>query len=150
MSYLLTAVFENGFCELYLPSVDNKKVPLEIKPYISGRDDDIILPVEVWDGVWTMSGQGQFVIMQNEKPIDSITFSQGVFVNCEFPDGQVFSITVKEIGEGDTNFKKYLLSSGTKKITIGKDGSNAICYSNKFVSPKHAEISISGDGAVIK
>ena len=150
MNYLLTAVFENGFCELYLPSVDNKKVPLEIKPYISGRDEDIILPVEVWDGVWTMSGQGQFVIMQNEKPIDSITFSQGVFVNCEFPDGQVFSITVKEIGEGDTNFKKYLLSSGTKKITIGKDGSNAICYSNKFVSPKHAEISISGDGAVIK
>ena len=129
MSYLLTAVFENGFCELYLPSVDNKKVPLEIKPYISGRDDDIILPVEVWDGVWSMSGQGQFVIMQNEKPIDSITFSQGVFVNCEFPDGQVFSITVKEIGEGDTNFKKYLLNSGTKKITIGKNinkiGANA-------------------------
>lgn len=150
MSYLLTAVFENGFCELYLPSVDNKKVPLEIKPYISGRDDDIILPVEVWDGVWTMSGQGQFVIMQNEKPVDSITFSQGVFVNCEFPDGQVFSITIKEIGEGDTNFKKYLVNSSQKNITIGKDGSNTICYPNKFVSPKHAEISISDDRAVIR
>ena len=53
MSYLLTAVFENGFCELYLPSVDNRKVALEIKPYISGRDEDIILPLEVWDNVRT-------------------------------------------------------------------------------------------------
>jgi len=151
MSFLLTAVFENGFCELYLPSVDNKKVPLEIKPYISGRDEDIILPVEVWDGVWTLSGQGKFVITRDEKPVDSITFSEGVFVNCEFPDGQVFSITIKEIGEGDTNFRKYLLTNDSAKtITIGKDGSNTVCYSNKFVSPKHAEISITGNVAKIK
>ena len=151
MSYLLTAVFENGFCELYLPSVDNRKMPLEIKPYISGRDDDIILPIEVWDGVWTLSGQGQFVIMQNEKPVDQITFSEGLFVNCEFPDGQVFSLTVKEVGEGDTQFKKYLLKSGTQStVTIGKDASNMICYGNKFVSPKHAQIEITPDSAVLK
>ena len=151
MSYLLTAVFENGFCELYLPSVDNKKVPLEIKPYISGRDDDIILPVEVWDGVWTLSGHGQFVIMQNEKPVEQITFTEGLFVNCEFPDGQVFSLTVKEVGEGDTQFKKYLLKAGAQStVTIGKDASNMICYGNKFVSPKHAQIEITSDSAVLK
>ena len=151
MSYLLTAVFENGFCELYLPSVDNRKVPLEIKPYISGRDDDIILPVEVWDGVWTLSGQGQFVITQNEQPVEQITFKEGLFVNCEFPDGQIFSLTVKEVGEGDNQFKKYLLKPDSKgKITIGKDSSNSICYANKFVSPKHAEIVITDEGAILK
>ena len=151
MSYLLTAVFENGFCEMYLPSVDNRKVPLEIKPYISGRDDDIILPVEVWDGVWTMSGQGEFVITQNEKAIDSITLSEGMFVNCEFPDGQVFSLTAKEVTEGDTQFGKYLLKQGAQSvISIGKDASNTICYDNKFVSPKHAQINISAGKASIK
>ncbi|MCR5356496.1 MAG: type VII secretion protein EssC [Lachnospiraceae bacterium] len=151
MSYLLTAVFENGFCELYLPSVDNRKVPLEIKPYISGRDDDIILPVEVWDGVWTLSGQGKFVITQNEQPVEQITFKEGLFVNCEFPDGQIFSLTVKEVGEGDNQFKKYLLKPDSKgKVTIGKDSSNSICYANKFVSPKHAEISLTDGGAVIR
>lgn len=151
MSFLLTAVFENGFCELYLPSVDNKKVPVEIKPYVSGRDDDIILPLEVWDGVWTLSGQGNFVITQNEKPVDSVTLAEGLFVNCEFPDGQVFSLTAQEVTSGNTQFKKYLLKADAQgKITIGKDTSNMICYANKFVSPRHAEIAISGDGAVIK
>ncbi len=148
MNYLLTAVFENGFCELYLPSVDNKKVPLEIKPYISGRDDDIILPVEVWDGVWTLSGQGSFVIMQDEKPVESVTLKEGLFVNCEFPDGQVFSLTAQAVTEGNTQFKKYLVKSD--RITIGKDASNTISFGNKFVSPKHAEISISGGSATIK
>ncbi len=151
MSYLLTAVFENGFCELYLPSVDNKKVPLEIKPYISGRDDDITLPLEVWDNVWTMSGQGAFVITQEEKPVDTITIKEGLFVNCELPDGQIFSLTAKEVGEGDTQFSKYLLKSGgNTTVSIGKDESNMICYANKFVSPKHAQISISSGSATIK
>ena len=127
MSYLLTAVFENGFCELYLPSVDNKKVPLEIKPYISGRDDDITLPLEVWDGVWTMSGQGAFVITQDEKPVETITVKEGLFVNCELPDGQIFSLTAKEVGEGDTRFSKYFLKAGgNNTVTIGKDESNIL------------------------
>ena len=151
MSYLLTAVFENGFCELYLPSVDNKKVPVEIKPYISGRDEDIILPLEVWDGEWTLSGQGAFVITRDEKPVDPVAIKEGLFVNCELPDGQVFSLTAKEVGEGDTQFKKYLLKTGgDATVTIGKDESNMICYANKFVSPKHAQISIAAGSATIK
>lgn len=151
MSFLLTAVFENGFCELYLPSVDNKKVPLEIKPYISGRDEDVILPLEVWDGVWTMTGGGMYEITQNEKPVDTITLAEGLFVNCEFPDGQVFSLTAKKITEGDSQFKKYLIKADAQSaITIGNVDSNTICYANKFVSPKHAEIILTSDGAKIK
>ncbi len=148
MSYLLTAVFENGFCELYLPSVDNRKLPLEIKPYITGRDDDVILPLEVWDGVWTLSGQNRFVITKGEQPVESVTLQEGLFVNCELPDGQVFSLTAEEVTEGNTQFKKYLIKGD--KVTIGNDPGNAVCYPNKFVSPKHAEIAISGESAVIK
>ena len=150
MSYLLTVVFQNGFCELYLPSVDNRKVPLEIKPYITGRDDDVILPVEVWDGVWTMSGQGNFVITQNENKVDKVTISDGLFVNCVLPDKQVFSLTEQKVTEGNTQFRKYLLKTDPQGIiSIGKDASNMISYDNKFVSPKHAQISISGDSAVL-
>ncbi len=151
MSYLLTTVFENGFCELYLPSVNNKKIPQEIKPFISGRNEDIILPLEVWDDVWTLNGNGQFVILQNEKKVDSVELKEGLFVNCEFPDGQVFSLTAEEVTEGNTQFKKYLLKADAEnRITIGSDQGNAVSYGNKFVSPKHAEIRISGGGAVIK
>ncbi|MBE5860523.1 MAG: type VII secretion protein EssC [Butyrivibrio sp.] len=151
MSFLLTAVFENGFCELYLPDVDNKKVPLEIKPYISGRDEDVILPVEVWDGVWTLTGGGKYVITQNEKKVEKVTIADGMFLNCEFKDGQVFSLTAEEVAEGNTQFKKYFINPGSRiEIGIGKDGSNQISYNNKFVSPKHAQISFTGDGAILK
>lgn len=151
MSFLLTTVFENGFCELYLPDVDNKKVPLEIKPYISGRNDDVILPLEVWDGVWTLTGDAGYVIKQNEVPVDKITVTDGLFVNCEFKDGQVFSLTAEEVGEGNTQFKKYFLNTNNQAVIgIGKDESNTISYSNKFVSPKHAQISITSEGAIIK
>ena len=151
MSYLLTAVFENGFCELYLPSVDNKKVPMEIKPYISGRDDDIVLPFEVWDGVWTLSGGGQFVLLQKEKAVEKVQLQEGLFLNCELPDGQVFSLTAEEVTEGNTQFKKYLLKAEAQtNISIGNDSGNTICYANKFVSAKHAGISIASGRAVIK
>ncbi|SEM28657.1 DNA segregation ATPase FtsK/SpoIIIE, S-DNA-T family [Butyrivibrio sp. ob235] len=151
MSFLVTTVFENGFCELYLPDVDNKTVPLEIKPYISGRDDDVILPLEVWDGVWTLTGGGKFTITQNETKVDKVTLVDGLFVNCEFKDGQVFSLTAEEVAEGNTQFKKYLLGQNNQSpIVIGKDASNTISYNNKFVSPKHAQISFTADGAIIK
>ncbi len=151
MSFLLTAVFENGFCELYLPEVDNKKVPLEIKPYISGRNDDVILPLEVWDGVWTFTGGGKFVITQKETKVEKITISDGMFVNCVFKDGQVFSLTAEVVTEGNTQFKKYLLKQDSQNVIgIGKDATNAISYSNKFVSPRHAQITMTGEGAILK
>ncbi len=150
MSFLLTAVFENGFCELYLPDVDNRKVPLEIKPYISGRDDDVILPLEVWDGEWTFTGGGKFVITQKETRVDKVTVTDGMFVNCEFKDGQVFSLTAESVTEGNTQFRKYFLKQDSQAVIgIGKDASNTVSYNNKFVSPKHAQISITGEGAIL-
>ena len=63
MNLLLTAVFENGFQEIYLPAVDNRTAPAEIRPHISGWRGDITLPLEVWDGVWSLRGSKQFALM---------------------------------------------------------------------------------------
>ena len=150
MSFLLTAVFENGFCELYLPSVDNKTVPMEIKPSVSGRDEDVILPLEVWDGVWTLTGQG-FQITRQEDPLPKAELQAGMLLNCELPDGQVFSLTVEEVTDGNTQFTKYFLDpSVMPRISIGSGEGSVIRYGNQFASPKHAEMVFMDGGAELR
>ncbi len=151
MSLLLTAVFENGFCELYLPGVDNKTVPLDIKPHISGRDEDVTLPLEVWDGVWTLSSSRQYKLTERERPVQSAQLRPGLLLNCEFPDGMVFSLTTDEVGDGNTQFTKYFLNpASVPRIAIGSGESNLVCYADQFVSPKHAEIVFEGGRATVR
>ena len=82
MSLLLTAVFENGFQEIYLPSVNNKTHPIDIRPHISGWRDDITLQLAVWDNVWALSGGNRFVITENERPVDYAILRPGLLLNC--------------------------------------------------------------------
>lgn len=151
MSLLLTAVFENGFCELYLPGVDNKTVPLDIKPYISGRDEDIVLPLEVWDGVWAMEASHQFKTTEREQPVGRVELYPGLLLNCEMSDGMVFSLTVDEVTEGNTQFTKYFLNpNNVPRITIGSNKDNLVHYGNQFTSPNHAEITFENGQPVVR
>ena len=105
MHLLLTVVFSNGFQEIYLPLVNNKTVPVDIRPHISGWREDITLPLEVWDGVWQMSGSRQFIITQNERPVEKVTLAPGLLLNCELHGSEeVFSVTVDEVDDGNTRF----------------------------------------------
>ena len=83
MSFLVTTIFENGFQEIYLPSVNNKTHPIDIRPHISGWHDDIVLPLAVWDDVWSMSGGGRFTITENERTVENVTLKPGLLLNCQ-------------------------------------------------------------------
>ncbi|MDR0549151.1 MAG: type VII secretion protein EssC [Deltaproteobacteria bacterium] len=142
MSLLLTAVFENGFQEIYLPAVNNRKSPVEIRPHISGWRNDIVLPLEVWDNVWSVSDSKQFVITQNERPIDKVDLEPGLLLNFNLAGGDsVFSITVDEADAGNTQFDKFLLDFNLCPwVKIGSSEDSVIRYGNQFCSPRHAEI----------
>ena len=150
MSLLLTTVFEDGFQEIYLPALNNKTFAIDIRPHISGWHEDITLPLAVWDSEWSMGGESQFVITENERPIDKAELKPGLLLNCELRGSEtVFSMTVDEIDEGNTHFEKYLLDFGTCPwVKIGSGEENIIRYGNQFCSPKHAEI-VYDSGAVI-
>lgn len=153
MSLLMTIVFENGFQEIYLPVVNNKTVPTDIRPHISGWREDITLPVEVWDNVWTMSGSRQFVITRNERPVDKAELTPGLLLNCVMSGGEdtVFSVTVSEVNDGNTRFDKYFLDfSACPWVKIGSGEGSVIRYSNKFCSPSHAEIVQEGGSAKVR
>ncbi|TCL59042.1 S-DNA-T family DNA segregation ATPase FtsK/SpoIIIE [Kineothrix alysoides] len=153
MSLLMTIVFENGFQEIYLPAVNNKTVPTDIRPHISGWRGDITLPLEVWDNIWSMSDSRQFVITQNERPVSKVNLTPGLLLNCVMKDDEdtVFSITVNKVNDGNTHFDKYFLdAAGCPWVKIGSAEDNVIRYGNQFCSPKHAEIIIEGSIAKVK
>lgn len=150
VNILITVVFENGFQEIYLPSINNKKSPVDIRPHISGWYEDITLPLEVWDDAWTFSSSKQFVITINEQFVEKVNLKPGLLLNCQLAGGDtVFSVTVDEADEGNTQFDKYFLDVNICPwVKIGSEEGNVICYNSQFCSPKHAEI-ISENGKVI-
>ena len=152
MSLLLTTVFENGFQEIYLPSVNNKSHPIDIRPHISGWHEDITLPLAVWDNEWTMSGENQFIITENERPVESAVLKPGLLLNCEMRGSEtVFSMTVAETDKGNTQFEKYLLDfSVCQWVKIGSVDGNIVRFGNQFCSPKHAEIVNDSGTAVVR
>ena len=142
MSLLITVVFENGFQEIYLPAVNNKTNPIDIRPSISGWRDDITLPLAVWDDVWSMNSSRQFIITIDEQPVEKADLVPGLLLNCQLTgSNEVFSVTVDEADEGNTRFGKYLLDfAACPRVNIGRGEGNAINYGNQFCSPNHAEI----------
>ncbi|MDR1728464.1 MAG: type VII secretion protein EssC [Acidobacteriota bacterium] len=152
MSLLLTTVFENGFQEIYLPGVDNKTVPIDIRPHISGWAKDITLPLDVWNGVWTLHGSKQFAIMRDERPVDEAVLEPGLLLNCQLADGEtMFSLTVEEVDAGHTQFDKFFLDFGAwPSVNIGSAAGNVIRYGNQYCSPRHAEIVSENGQAVVR
>ncbi len=141
---LVTIIFENGFQEIYLPAVDNKSHPVEIRPSVSGLTEDIVLPLEVWSEVWSLSDSSQFNITLDEIPVTETILEPGKLLNCTVKGTDiVFSLTVTLADSGNATFDKYYLdlnSIGVVTIGSGVSG-NAITYANRFCSPVHAEIS---------
>ena len=152
MSLLLTTVFENGFQEIYLPSVNNKTHPIDIRPHISGWHSDITLPLAVWDNVWSLNGENHFVITENERPVETAALRPGQLLNCQLRGSDtVFSMTVDEPDDGNTHFNKYLLNfSVCPWVKIGSAEGNIVRYGNQFCSPRHAEIVNDNGTAVVR
>lgn len=152
MRLLVTVVFEDGFQEIYLPGVNNKTAPVDIRPSISGWREDITLPFEVWDEVWSMSGSRQFIITVSEHPVEKAHLTPGLLLNCQLTGSEtVFSVTVEEADAGNTQFDKFLLDFGRCAwVKIGSGADSIIRYGNQFCSPRHAEIVNEGGSSIVR
>ncbi len=130
---LLTTIFENGFQEIYLPAVDNKSHPIEIRPSVSGLAEDIVLLLEVWSGVWTLTHSEQFAISINEVEVYDTVLNPGNLINCNVKGTDVvFSLTVDSSDVGNTSFDKYFLDlNSVGSVGIGSNiNQNTILYYN--------------------
>ena len=151
MSLLMTVFFENGFSELYFPTVDNRKYPISVSPYISGLDDELILNAEVWDGKWTIYSDRQYGLLKNGESVESSELAGGLVLEGTVKkDDSWFSIKVDEVDEESAAFSKYILRrEKISSIVIGSGAECDIIYGNRFVSDKHAEIFFEGENTFV-
>ena len=152
MNLLMTVTFENGFQEIYLPVMNNKTSPVDIRPPISGWREDITLPLEVWDSVWIISDSKQFIITENEQPVKKVELKPGMLLNCQLSGSEtVFSVTVDEADAGNTQFDKFFLDFNVcPGVKIGSAAGNVTRYGNQFCSPIHAEIVNENGKAIVR
>ena len=86
--------------------VDTEEIAKKNKILSNAEKDEEELKKLSLEDLYKLEEYYDNVIKQNEVPVDKITVTDGLFVNGEFKDGQVFSLTAEEVGEGNTQFKK--------------------------------------------
>jgi S-DNA-T family DNA segregation ATPase FtsK/SpoIIIE len=143
--FVLTVHLKQGVQEIYLPSVQNRAVSIELNRELLSRDIDVSLSLDVFDSIWTI------------RPNEYVNFSSptvlhdGLRVNAKLvKTGEEVVIFVDGTIEKQTIFKKYHTPAG-RLITMGSADSNAIRYSTrKLVSGQHFAIETSSaESAVI-
>ncbi len=148
----MTVFFENVFSEHYFPAVDNRKYPVSVSPYISGLDDETVFSIEVWNGVWTISADSSYELLQNGSSVDSAVLKSGLVLEGTIKKEDAwFSIKIDEADKESTGFTKYIIKRDKiSALTIGSGDNADICYVNKYVSDIHAELTFEGNSAFIR
>ena len=152
MSLLMTVFFENGFSEHYFPAVDNRKFPVSVSPYISGLDDETVFNIEVWNGVWTLYADKKYELLKNGESTDNAVLKKGLVLEGTVRKYDAwFSVKIDEADKESIGFTKYIIRHDKiSSLTIGSGTDADICYSNKFVSEAHAEITFEDGCAFIR
>jgi len=124
----------------YLPHTTNWSGRLHIGTEITGRPDDVELPVLATDGVFSIELPEGFSWVEG--------FEGTVLNHC----GRVslasrafrLNIYVSAYAKGETMLHKIAMPRQT--LTIGRDKNNLICYNEQIVSRAHAQIGRAQDG----
>lgn len=145
MQIILTVHFSASFHEVFLPGVDNRRFDAVIPAQIAGTPNEIILPLEVWNGEWFISGGKNVKLSVQKQDIERIPLSADLVLDAVFkPQHLSFTIVVSENYPGYTTFNKYALNG---PVTIGKRTNDHIQFSHRFVSEtkgEHASIQMVG------
>jgi len=145
MQIILTVHFSASFHEIFLPGVDNRRFDAIIPAQISGTPNEIILPMEVWNGEWFISSGKHVGLSLQKQDVERIPLSAALVLDAVYrPKHMSFTIVVSENYSGYTTFNKYALN-GT--ITIGKRPNDHIHFPHRFVSEtkgEHASIQMIG------
>jgi len=144
MNYSLTVYLKNGVQEIFLPSVQNRAVTIDLNRDLTEKNTETSLSLDVFDGIWTIRPNGHVLF---DTPH---TLCDGLRIDAAIRDtDEKIVVFVEELDLGRTNFQKYYVTSGVP-ITVGSDRNNMISYnSNELVSSRHLTIEPSPAGATL-
>jgi len=105
MNLMILLMFKQRYHELYLPNVNNQAVTMRISPEISGLSKDVMITLEVWDGVWSMLENESIMIADQNSRLKSIAVNKGLIINATVHGTKdVFVISTNVTNEGNILF----------------------------------------------
>lgn len=148
----LTLLSKNEISGLTLPEKNIGRYWLQGRNK-EGKLTDIVC-VEALRGTdqWILKSNRRFsVIDKDENILQSVPLQSLELYRIQSSDGSLrFALYTEPITDNRRMYSGYIITNANTVLTIGRNENNSICYSNKFASDRHAELSFSANGIFIK
>lgn len=148
MAMMLSVYTENAFREIRLPIQNNSDFALKLYQNVFGLTKDVTLNLEVINEEWKFATGADYSVYKGNDSYEGKVL-QNEDVLSVYTENEVISVVVKTIEQSFYSFRKFSLA-GQKRITIGKNETNDICYDYAgLVSREHAVLERTSEGMVI-
>ena len=155
-NFILTLQHDRWVQEIFLPSVQNRAVSIELNRELTGLDKEINLSLEMFDDVWTIRPNDQIYFSKPHIFYDGLRFRAVIAYTNEQVEIFVDKHDINdELDTKRTLFHKYYIEQNTR-ITLGSREQNMIFYSkidpakkNNLVSREHLIIDVKPSGGVL-
>ena len=101
---------------------------------------------------WILKSNRKFALIDKDKNIlQNAPLQPGELYKIQNADGNIkFTLYTESESDDLRQYRGYIIENEHTVLTIGRNKNNSICYSNKFASGSHAELSFSANGIIIK
>jgi len=146
MTHIVLDVFCGEFYkQFYLPDYMDGRSYINLYSYETGERDDIIIPLDAANGVWSISTR-KFKIQSNAMPKNGIRIGNKIILRHGVVSILVY---VRRMDSQSINFNKYYIGS-MYQIAIGRSDDSTIIINNDFVSQNHALVYSQEDKVYVK
>jgi len=125
MSFVLTVHLLQGVQEIFLPSVQNRAISIDLNRELTGRDTEASLTLDVFDSVWTIRPNNHMRFLEPKILTDGLRVNATMIAS-----GDEIVIFVDELDVKQTKFMKFHVEPNSS-ITVGAGEHSTICYSMK-------------------
>lgn len=96
---------------------------------------------------WVMKSNRRFrIVDRNQRYLPGVTLQPLELYFIRSADGSLsYTVFTEPLSLDRKQYKGYKLSGESAVLSVGREGSNNICYENRFVSGSHAQLTIARD-----
>ena len=155
-NFVLTVQHTYWVQEIYLPSVQNRAVSIELNRELTGLDTEIALTLDMFDDVWTIHPNEQIHFSAPHILTDGLHIDAKI--KCTKDEKIVIFVNKHDINDEidikRTLFMKYYIEPNSR-ITMGAGEQSNICYrmknlvSGQTPGKHHFTIDATPEGAVL-
>lgn len=150
MSYIISVYGERAFKKFLLPAINNADYNAILYREVFGLAQDLSLRMENTDLNWSFQKSEDYNLKKNGTEYFGQTLQANDIIQLQTKQNEKLTILVHQIDTPFEVYKKYSLRN-LRKVTIGKESGNHICYDYfGLVSKNHAVLEMTEKGCRIR